>query len=228
MVFIVILVSAGFSVAGAIGGSICATCVELLVARYFVRPRLFAEKPTKWPAFWSYIIPLAAFSLSMRVFDKLDLVLLKSLGATTAVAGFYGAAQNLSILPAIITSSFSPLLLSTLSRWISEKKNAEAEELVRDSWRMILLMLPFASVVAGSGTEIAALFFGPDFFRAGPIVSLLIIAAVADTAVLVNASYLPQSENHHGTFFSSVPYFFLLSSRTFFLYLRVARSLLQA
>ena len=194
MILILALVGGGLSLTGAVIGMIGASLAELLAARAFVRPALFSGETRRWPGFWSYVIPLSAFSMSMRVFDKLDLFLLKLMGSSSDVAGFYGAAQNLAILPSIFAMSFSPLLIATLARMLQDGAMEDAKRLMRDSWRILLALVPLACIIAGSGTEIAGLFFGAEFLPAAGFVSWLVFAAIGVAAISVHASILTVSE----------------------------------
>lgn len=194
MILILALVGGGLSLTGAVLGNIGASLAELMVARYYIRPPLFSGERRRWPEFWAYVIPLSAFSMSMRLFDKLDLFLLQLMGASTDVVGFYGAAQNLAILPSIFAMSFSPLLVSTLAGMLQKGETAEAKIIMRDSWRILLAFVPLACIIAGSGTEIARLFFGRDFLAAGTFVSWLIFAAIGAAAISIHASILTVSE----------------------------------
>ncbi|HSP06042.1 MAG TPA: oligosaccharide flippase family protein [Acidobacteriota bacterium] len=194
MVLILAFVGAGLSLNGAVLGNIGASIAELLLARYYVQPPLYSGGRRRWPEFWAYVIPLSAFSMSMRLFDKLDLFLLKLMGCSAEVAGFYGAAQNLSILPSIFALSFSSLLISTLARSLQRGETADATRLMRDTWRALLLLLPLASIIAGSATEIVRLFFGKEFLPAGSQVAWLIFAAIGVAAISIHSSVLTVSQ----------------------------------
>lgn len=200
MLLIFVFVGAGLSLNGAILGSIGCSIVELFLARRYVKPPLFVRGRANFPDFWTYVIPLSAFSLSMRIFDKLDLFLLKLLGGTSAVAGFYGAAQNLSLMPGIFTLSFVPLLISTMTRMLQEGQTGSAAELIQDSWRMLLVMIPVAAIVAGSANEVALLFFGKEFLPAGNVLPLLIAAAIGVAAITIHTAIFTVSAKPGWTF----------------------------
>jgi len=179
MVLIVLLVELGFSIEGAIVGSIGASLVELILARFHVRPPLFRRTSFPLRRFLGYAAPLSVFALCMRFFDRLDLLMLKLLGGSAEDAGIYGAAQNLSLVPGIFILSFSPLLLATLSQTLRAGDEARAKALAKDALRFVAALLPFAGIVAGSSQEIVELLFGSSFSRAGPVLSLLIVGGVA-------------------------------------------------
>ena len=139
-------------------------------------------------------MPLLFAAVSLRLFDKLDLVTLKALGASAEQAGNYGAAQSLSLVPGILALSFSPLLLSTVTRLLQNGEGESARKLGRDAMRFVLGIFPFASLVAGAAPEIVRLIFGRQFLSAAAPLSLLIFGAVAlmmisvASAILIGAS----------------------------------------
>ena len=137
---VVVFVSLGLSVRGAILGSIGASVVELAIARWHIRPPLFRRSTFPARQLWGYAMPLFLFAVSMRLFDKMDLFVLKALGASAAQAGVYGAAQNLSVVPGIFALSFAPLLLATLTRLLRDGHEEHARAMARDSLRLVLLL----------------------------------------------------------------------------------------
>ena len=182
LVLIVSLVGlAGFSVNGAIIAGIGTSLIELALARRFIRPSLLG--PAEFPArrLWEAVVPLFLCAMALRLFDKLDLFMLKTLGASAALAGVYGVAQNLTVVVGIFALSFMPLLLSTLTRLLRDGHEQHARLMARDSMRLVLLLLPLAGLSAGGAGEIVQLIAGPKFAAAGPLLALLIFDAVAGT-----------------------------------------------
>ena len=190
LILIVLLVEMGFSVHGAILGSIGAALVEMVIGRFYVRPSLFHRSSFPARRLFSYAVPLSFFALTMQLFTKLDLIMLKLLGGTTEQAGFYGAAQNLSIVPGIFALSFSPLLLSTLSQMLGAGEGHSARDLGRDAMRTVTWLLPFAGMTAGASVEIVALVFGPQYISAAPLLALLIFSALAWVMISVATTIL--------------------------------------
>ena len=120
LVLVVIFVVLSGSPAGAIWGTVCASLVELMVCRFYVRPALFARASYPLRSLCGYALPLVASALCMSLYSRLDLPMLKSLGGTAADAGVYGVAQNLALLPTLFSYAFAPALLSTLARALRE------------------------------------------------------------------------------------------------------------
>lgn len=190
LILVVVFVSLGLSVKGAILGSIGASLVELLVVRRYDRPRLFerARAPTR--VLYAYALPLFLYTLSLTIYHKVDLFALKALRSTTAEVGLYAAAQNMSLVPGLFAAAFTPLLLSTLSRLIRDEARDHARDMGRDSLRLALLLLPFAAMTAGASGEIVRFLFGAPFGPAGPLVALLIFAGVAAVMTSVATTIL--------------------------------------
>ena len=199
-ILIVILVQLGLSIHGAILGCIAASCIEVIVGRYFIQVPLFAKSDFDSRRFWNIAASLSLSGLSMRTFDKLDILMLKLLGGSTAIAGFYGAAQNLSILPGIFALSFSPVLLATLSRLLRIGDHSSAKALIKDSIRITVLLLPFGAIVAGSSLEIVQFFFGHRFASTAPLLSLLIFSALCVSISSATSAIITASEKPHWTF----------------------------
>jgi len=187
---IIVFVELGFSVAGAVMGSVAASLVELLVSRWYVRPSISGGGKFAIRQFWSYSLPLLLFVLIMRLFDKVDLFALKALGRSTAEVGIYAAAQNLTLVPGIFAFSFSTPLLTIVSRLLHSGRTEEAKELARSAMRVVIILLPFAGLCVGAASEIVALIFGESFLPAAPLLSLLIFASLALVMVSITSAIL--------------------------------------
>ncbi|GAB4342685.1 MAG: hypothetical protein OHK0047_34900 [Leptolyngbyaceae cyanobacterium] len=199
MVLVIALVAAGLSVWGAILGSVASALVELLVCRFYVAPPLISHTRFSMRKLWGYAVPLFLLALSLRFYDKLDLLMLKLLGGTTAEAGFYGTAQNLSLMPSLFTLAFVPLLLATLTRTLKGGEVAKAKQLGRDAMRLVFLLLPFAGLSAGAASEIIQLLFSSTFLPAAPIFALLIFGAVAMAMIAVTTCILTAASKPNWT-----------------------------
>jgi O-antigen/teichoic acid export membrane protein len=205
LVLIAVLTGLGFSIEGAIWASIGASLVELIAARCFVKPGLFLRSEFPVGRLWQQALPLTLFALSLRLFDRLDLFFLKALGASSAEAGWYGGAQNLSIVPGLVALSFSPLLLSTITRLIKDGAEAQARELARQSLRWIVALAPFAAMSAAAATEIVRLILGETFLGAARPLALLVFAALALVLVSAGTAILTAAGKATWTFYLTGP-----------------------
>ena len=116
LVFIVVLVRLTGSVMGAVVGSVCATVVELLVARWRQRIPLRGHSTVTRSMLWSVAAPLMIYGVSQQLFGRIDLFALSALSHSPVDAGLYAAAQNLSVAPGLFAMAIGPLLLATLAR----------------------------------------------------------------------------------------------------------------
>ncbi|MFO1429193.1 MAG: methyltransferase domain-containing protein [Candidatus Competibacteraceae bacterium] len=196
---------AGFSVNGAIVASIGTSVIELAIARRFIRPALFGPADFPVRRLWEAVVPLFLCAMALRVFDKLDLLMLKALGATAAQAGIYGMAQNLTVVFGIFAASLSPLLLSTLTRLLRDGREQHAHLMARDAMRLVLLLLPLAGLSAGAAGEIVRLIAGVQFAAAGPLLAVLIFGAVAGVLLGVTNGILTAGGKANWTFIIAGP-----------------------
>jgi O-antigen/teichoic acid export membrane protein len=190
MVLIFLFVGLGFSVTGAILASIGASVVELTVARIFVRPPLLSRPAFPVRRLRGYALPLFFHAIGMQLFNRLDLLVVGALSGTPEAAGFYGAAQNLTVVPGLFVASFSPLLLATLTQLLGQGQDKTARAMAQQAIRLVLCLLPFAGVAAGAASEIVGLIYGRLFLSSGPLVALLLFAALARMMISVNTTIL--------------------------------------
>jgi O-antigen/teichoic acid export membrane protein len=181
----VVLVESGLSIAGAVLGVIGATAVELLVYRRYMPLRLFPKSAYPAARLWNQATPLFFSAVCFALFSRVDLFALTALGLPTSEAGYYAAAQNLSIIPGLFAASFSPLLLATLSGMKKKGEHESARIMSRDSMRLVLGMLPFAAMASGAAREIVVLVFGANFAPAASLLAWLIFAKVAAVMISV-------------------------------------------
>jgi len=200
LLIVVALVAAGLSIPGAILGSIGASLIELAVARFYVRPSLRHREALAVAQLWGYAAPLLLWALTLRLFDRLDLLVLKSLGATAADAGVYGAAQTVSLSLGLITVAFAPLLLSTISRTLRDGYLDEAKTMARNAMRAVIGFGPAAALLSGAGAEISLVVFGAEFVNAGPLIGPLALAALALIMMHVATSILTAAGKPRWTF----------------------------
>jgi len=210
LLLILFLVEMGLSVPGAILGSLGAALVELAVSRRYVRPPFFGKIAIPTRPFYDLGILLCVSSLLFLIFSSMGLVMLKILGGTLEQAGIYGAAQNLSIIPGLFGTSFSPLLLSTVSRLLFEGKANQAKRIGLGAMRMVVGLFPFGALIAGAAPEIVTWVFGQSFEHAGPILGVLIIGAIAFVMVSVAVVIVTASGAPRFTLYLSLPLVFLV------------------
>lgn len=206
LTLVILLVGMGLSVTGAILAFIGASLLQLLVARYFIRPVLLSRAVFPLRRLAGYALPLFFYGVAMRLFIRVDLLVVKALGGTPAAAGYYGAARNLTIVPiGMLAASFVPLLLATLTRLIRQDQEEAARKMIRQSMRLVLCLLPFAGFAAGAAPEIVGLVYGDPFSSSVPLLPWLIFSALAIMLISVSTSALTAAGRPGWTFALSGP-----------------------
>ena len=190
MVLVLILVGAGLSIDGALAAIVGASVVELIAARRSVQPMLRGGSNQQARTMWRYALPLFAAAMSLRLFDKLDLFVLKALGGSAMLAGLYGAAQSLTIIPNLVALSVTTLLVSTLSRSLRAGDDSGAQALAANAIRGVFLLFPFAAVAASAATAVSTMIYGADFAETGPLLAVLIFAALMMVMIAVASAIL--------------------------------------
>jgi O-antigen/teichoic acid export membrane protein len=200
MALIFLLVGLGLSVTGAILASIGASFVELIVARFFIRPALLRRSTFPFRRLEGYALPLFFYAIGRYLFSRLDLLMVKALGGMAA-AGFYGAAQNLTLVPVgLLNVSLSPPLLATLTQMLRQGQSKAAQAMAGQAMRLVLCLLPFAGMAAGAAPEIIGLVYGSLFLPAEMLVALLIFAALALMMISVTTVILTAAGRPGWTF----------------------------
>lgn len=187
-VLIVVLVWCGLGPAGAIVGHIAASLVELVLCgvRLPLAPTATGQLPLR--RFLGYALPLFAYASGLLVFSRIDLLLLKALGATTAGAGVYAAPQNVAHSMGVLTAVLSPVLISLISRRLADGSPELARRAAQSGFRSVLLVAPFIVLVSAAGSPLCVLLFGPAFTASGPLLSILTLAQLAFLVVATGAA----------------------------------------
>lgn len=188
MLAIVAFVQLGWSITGAVLGILAASAAELAVARWRVGAlgrATRADARTARADLLGLAVPVALAAIAMRTFDRADLFLLSMLGADPASLGHYGAAQNLTVVVALLASSVSPVVLATITRLHRTGDAAAARHVAMESLRLPFLVLPFAGLAAGAAPEIMRAVYGRAFLDAAVPFAWLMLAAIALLAVSV-------------------------------------------
>jgi len=174
---IIIFVELGFSVNGAIIGMIGASVTEVAICLLYSQPRFHTKISFPFRHFWAFGTPLFLSALCLTII-RMDILFLKALGGSDVETGYYGAAQNITILLSMVSTSMTPPLLSTISNMLKNEKAHEARHISLIVTRASIMILPVAAMIAGASHEIVILIFGPAYSAAGSILSCLVFAAL--------------------------------------------------
>jgi O-antigen/teichoic acid export membrane protein len=188
--FVIAFVAAGWSVIGAVAGSVAAALAIHAVAQGLARVPL--GRPASFPTrrLWQLAVPMFILALSLRLIDRIGLLAVKFFGGTTADAGWFAAAQNFTVPPALFAMSFSPLLLASLTPAWLRQDHDEVARTGRLALRVVMLLAPGAALAAGAAAEIIRFIYGPAFEPAAVLAPPLLVAAVALMLVSVASALL--------------------------------------
>jgi O-antigen/teichoic acid export membrane protein len=128
--------------------------------------------------------------VSVKLYDKLDLVTFKALGGTAAGAGIYSGAESLNSLPMIMAAAFAPLLLSSLGEAMKAGDVETARARGRKALQSMLLLLPLGGMLPGMSEELVRAMYGSAFLGVAPLFDIMIFGAIALFFVSVITSIL--------------------------------------
>ncbi len=191
---IAVFVEAGWSVTGAVVGSLTAASGGLIVAMTMARVPVFTATRAPVANLWRLAVPMFILAISLRLIDKLGLFAIQALASSPLEAGWYAAAQNFAIPPGLFALSFSPLLLAELTRVRTQGTPEAARALVTQALRAVLALLPCVAIGAGSAHEIVRVVYGTGFDAAAHLSWPLLLAAFAMLLVSVTTAVLIASD----------------------------------
>jgi O-antigen/teichoic acid export membrane protein len=200
LALIVLLVTLGLSIEGAIIGGIVSSLIELAICRWFARPRLFGRSGFPARRLLEYVAPLSLYSIGVKLFDKLDLVTFKALGGTLAMAGIYNSAEGSATLPTILAASFAPLILSSLGEAMKGGDLATARDRGRRALRAMLLLVPLGGILPGMSTELVGALYGTAFLPAAPLFDVMIFGSIAMFIIAITTSIMVSAGKPGWTF----------------------------
>jgi O-antigen/teichoic acid export membrane protein len=190
LVLVILFVNIYPSVTTVIIANIGASTLTLIWARVFISPAIVGHSNFPVKKLWNYAWSLFFYSVGINLFRQLDLLFVKALCEAPQMAGFYGATKNLTIVPILVATSLSPLLLAKLSR-LSQHGHEESARIIGGvTMRVILCLLPFAGLAAGSAPELVTAIYGIRFSPAAPLLAVLIFGALGITMVTVTVAIL--------------------------------------
>jgi len=187
LVLIVLLVELGWSITGAVVASIGASAIEALAARSGIRISYLARTGFPLRRLLGYAIPLFISYVSLLLFARTDLFMLKLLGIGTLGVGIYAAAQNVALTIRLVGRALSPVVLALLSSVRAAGDMDAGRSAVVNGFRAIFALAPLVALVSASASEITRLLFGPGYV--GASVALAILAPAAYALVIVSVGW---------------------------------------
>jgi O-antigen/teichoic acid export membrane protein len=191
---IVLLVEVGFGVNGAVLGTIGVSIVHALLSWSVTRGPLRSPGLLVPPTLSADAASRALTGFGLRIFERLDLLVLAAVGTTVATSGIvvgpYGTAQFLTLLPGTIALAFMPQLESALRHQLQAGGEIATREVARTALRVAVMIWPFAGLAAGAAPRLVRLFFGDSYTAAATPLALLTLAAAATILLIVATTLL--------------------------------------
>jgi O-antigen/teichoic acid export membrane protein len=205
MLLIVLFVQLGWAVQGAILGSIGGVLLGYAVGQVFVGRATLGAAGFPYRRLLHLAAPAFLLMLTVRLFDRVALLLLNAVQGAGPQVGYYGAAQNLSMVTGVLVMTATPVLVSTVSAARGAGNEAHARAIVSSSLRGCLALLPFAAIVAGSSEEVFRLLFGPGFAAAAPLGEWMAFVSIGLVTISVATSLLIAHGRIWGTVLITAP-----------------------
>ncbi len=187
-----------------------AAALVLLVAFVVARPTgVVPDTGTVPPAsrYLAYILPLGGYALLLNLLLQADILGLKvalghgAAGAAdraSAVAGIYGAAKNVAMIPYQAVISLTLVVFPFVSGATSREDHEAADAMVRGAMRWCAVLSCVAVVVlVPAGRDLLAWMFGEPYRTGGPWL-LPLLAAVTALAFLFVANAVLASAGRPG------------------------------
>jgi O-antigen/teichoic acid export membrane protein len=217
MILVIAMVAFHPSVIAAIWALIATSTLLFIACRGFVKPPLFGRISFSLRKMWDYAWPLFFFTVAMSLFNRIDLLFVKARGGLPEIAGFYGAAKNLTIVPVLFAFSLTPLLLAKLTAFLKEGQPDAAAHMTKETMRLVFCLLPFAGMSAGAADEVVAAIYGAPFLPAGSFLAFLIFGALGSTMVSIIAASLIAADRPIWTALLTSPVVFLAPIMHYFI-----------
>jgi O-antigen/teichoic acid export membrane protein len=182
----------GFSVTWLAALFTAATAIELMLARQRVgrvqRRTASAQAPIR--RLIRFAAPLAVSAICLRLFDRLDLFMIRLFGEPLETVAAYGVSQNLALAPGLFGSAFVPGLIAALSYHFAMGDRLAARRTSTGALRVAIVAWPAAALAAGAAPVLVETFFGTAYRPAAPFFAMLVIAGAAMLALGVSGGIL--------------------------------------
>jgi O-antigen/teichoic acid export membrane protein len=187
---IVLCVEAGLGVMGAVIGTIGVSIVHLALGRWAAQPVFFSRAKAVCAIPTILRRPADLLTLSLRVFERLDLLMLATLRGGAAAVGTFSAAHFLTTLPGSIALAFMPPLLAAIRTTREVGTGSGVRALERGALRAALLVAPFAVLALFTAPYLLRGLFGDAYGAATLPLRFLIVAASAQIVLVTAATIL--------------------------------------
>lgn len=109
-------------------------------------------------------------SVSIQLFNRVDILLLAALGTAAGAVGWYAAAQHVAVIPALVAGVVAPMATVALARG---KDGGDFDRLDRRTDQVAASGLILFVAAIGAAPPFVPVLFGPDFVPAAPLFAWL-------------------------------------------------------
>ena len=176
---IVLFLLLGFAVETVICAIIVARVAEILWCRSKLPIPLMGKSALQIKDMLRIIGPVFLYSLSMRAFGSIDILVLSARGANPVALSHYTAAQTFSQIPGILNLVVVPPLIAALGVSGRAGNLHLKQQIEGDGIRLLAVFSGFILVAAGSAGTLLTTLFGRPFSDASLILSLLLVTGTA-------------------------------------------------
>ncbi|MFL6213478.1 MAG: lipopolysaccharide biosynthesis protein [Blastocatellia bacterium] len=171
LICIVLLVWAGFGVAGGVAGFALAAAIVLTLSAFVAGhgKRTGDVRIKELFAFQSYLL---AFTLVLNLLQKVDLILVKALSSPDAAiasanAGFYGAAINLANITYQVIISVTFVVFPLVSQAAFADDHRRTQTYIANTVRYTLMIMALLATLFSANAASVLRIVYPDSYQAG-------------------------------------------------------------
>ncbi len=186
--FFVVGISYFYLLHGAIVGFIIAPLVAILIG--FKLP-LFKVSAFPYKKIIRFSLPIIGVAMVSTLAFSVDLYLVKFLLNSNKEVGFYTANQNISRIPFYALNALGGILFPSISRYVSKGDIPNAQNIIRNSFRAILLILiPGSLMISATSSPLLEFLYSSEYIPAANSLSILIIGVSFFTAFALQSSII--------------------------------------
>lgn len=173
---ILILVSLGFGVVGALIGNILASVVGLAVAA-MVAGRLRKAPPYPIRNLINFAGSTAVLGIAFTLLISIDLFAVKAMLRSAEAVGYYAAANTLARAPFYLFLGIATATLPALSKAASRTDHELVSKYIGQSLRVhMMLLAPLTAIISGTAPIIINILYSERYAAAATSLAVLVVA----------------------------------------------------
>lgn len=185
ILFVALLILAGYSLKGAIWGLVFAGILSSLITRHYCK-HLTGKGIFNKKKLVGYSFKVIAFTFAMLFIMNIDLISVKVILKDGLATGLYTATLNLARIPTLIAFPISAVLFPLIVKSVSDNDGELAVKYVNRTLRyLILFSVPLAFMISATSKELITLVYGDIYSAGNPGLSILIFGLTFITISIV-------------------------------------------